>query len=64
MNASGRPQKKFSQVVFCEKYDFMSVMVTSPFFGVLHFAFLKLPRAKGKMDIFVGQKNVQKTGGK
>jgi len=32
----------------------MSVMVTSPFFGVLHFAFLKLPRAKVKMDIFVG----------
>jgi len=37
-------------------------MVTSPFFGVLHFVFLKLPRAKVKMDIFVGQKNVQKTG--
>jgi hypothetical protein len=51
-------------VVFCEKYDFMSVMVTSPKIDVLHFAFLKLPRAKGKMDIFVGQKNVQKTGGK
>jgi len=34
-------------------------MVTSPFFGVLHFVFLKLPRAKAKKDIFGGHKNVQ-----
>jgi hypothetical protein len=37
-------------------------MVTSPFFGVFDFRVLKLPRAKGKMDIFGGHKNVQKWG--
>jgi hypothetical protein len=34
-------------------------MVTNPKIGVFHFVFLKLPRAKGKMDIFGGQINVQ-----
>jgi hypothetical protein len=34
-------------------------MVTNPIFDVLRFVFLKLPRAKGKMDIFGGQINVQ-----
>jgi hypothetical protein len=34
-------------------------MVSTPKFDVFEFAFLKLPRAKGKMDIFGGHKNVQ-----
>ena len=34
-------------------------MVTNPIFDVSRFVFLKLPRAKGKMDIFGGQINVQ-----
>jgi hypothetical protein len=34
-------------------------MVTNPIFDVSRFVFLKLPRAKGKMDIFGGHKNVQ-----
>ena len=34
-------------------------MVTNPKIGVSRFVFLKLPRAKGKMDIFGGQINVQ-----
>jgi hypothetical protein len=38
-------------------------MVTNPKIGVFHFVFLKLPRAKGKMDIFGGQINVQFWGG-
>jgi hypothetical protein len=33
-------------------------MVTSPKIDVLHFVFLKLPRAKAKKDIFGGHKNV------
>jgi hypothetical protein len=41
---------------------FVSIMVTNPFFDVLRFVFLKLPRAKGKMDIYFVQKNVQKRG--
>ena len=34
-------------------------MVTNPKIGVSRFVFLKLPRAKVKMDIFGGHKNVQ-----
>jgi hypothetical protein len=37
-------------------------MVTIPKIDVLHFAFLKLSRAKAKMDIFKCPKNVQKWG--
>ena len=35
-------------------------MVTTPKNGCIAFHVLKLPRTKGKMDIFYVQKNVQK----
>ena len=54
------PRKKFSHMFFTPKTRFVSIMVTTPFFGVLHFMFSKLPRTKAKMDIFGCPKNVQK----
>jgi hypothetical protein len=56
---SDRPPKKFSHTILGRKSGFESIMVTNPIFDVLRFVFLKLPRAKGKMDIFGGQINVQ-----
>jgi hypothetical protein len=41
----------------------VSIMVTNPIFGCLHFMFSKLPRAKGKMDIFKCPKKCPKIGG-
>ena len=38
-------------------------MVSTPKFDVFEFAFLKLPRAKGKMDIFGGHKKCPNLGG-
>jgi len=55
---SDRPPKKFSHTILGRKSGFESIMVTNPIFDVLRFVFLKLPRAKGKMDIFGGHKNV------
>jgi hypothetical protein len=45
---------------FTPKTRFVSIMVTTLFFGVSRFMFSKLPRTKGKMDISGGQINVQK----
>jgi len=42
---------------------FVSIMVTNPKIDVLHFAFLKLPRAKVKMDIYKCPKKCPKMGG-
>jgi hypothetical protein len=53
------PPKIISQEVFRKKSGFESIMVTNPKIEVSRFVFLKLPRAKGKMDIFGGQINVQ-----
>lgn len=39
-------------------------MVTSPKIDVLRFVFLKLPRAKGKMDIYLSRKMSKKGGSK
>ena len=56
------PSKKFSNRFLTPKTRFVSIMVTNPKIDVLHFVFLKLPRAKGKMDIYKCPKNVQKWG--
>jgi hypothetical protein len=55
-----QPSKKVSHRFFTQKTRFVSIMVTTLFFGVSRFMFSKLPRAKGKMDISGGQINVQK----
>ena len=57
------PSKKFSHRFSTPKTHFVSIMVTNPIFGCLHFMFSKLPRAKGKMDIFKCPKKCPKKGG-
>jgi hypothetical protein len=42
---------------------FESIMVTNPIFGVSRFVFSKLPRAKGKMDIYECPDKCPKIGG-
>ena len=59
MDAAGDPEKVQSHVfdaenTFCEHYGH------NPVFGCFAFHVLKLPRTKGKMDIFGPSKNVQK----
>ena len=39
MDAHRRPPKKFSHSFLMPKMRFESIMVTNPFFGVLHFMF-------------------------
>ena len=63
ISASNRPPKIISKVVLREKSGFESIMVSTPKFDVFEFAFLKLPRAKGKMDIFGGHKKCPNLGG-
>ena len=59
MDAAADPPKKVSHRFFTPKTRFVSIMVTTPFFWCFAFHVLKLPRAKGKMDISGGQINVQ-----
>ena len=60
---SPTPSKKYSHSFSTPKTRFESIMVTNPNFGCLHFVFSKLPRAKGKMDIFKCPKKCPKKGG-
>ena len=57
------PSKKYSHRFLMPKMRFESIMVTNPIFGVSYFMFSKLPRAKGKMDIYKCPKKCPKIGG-
>ena len=57
------PLKKFSHSFLGSIMRFESIMVTNPIFGCLHFMFSKLPRTKGKMDIYKCPKKCPKKGG-
>ena len=57
------PEKKVSHRFFTPKTRFVTIMLTTPFFGVSRFMFSKLPRTKGKMDIFKCPNKCPKIGG-
>jgi len=57
------PLQKFSHRFLGSKMRFESIMVTNPIFGCLNFMFSKLPRTKGKMDIYKCPKKCPKKGG-
>jgi hypothetical protein len=62
LGATADPPQKVQSQFFDAKMSFVSIMVTNPNFGCLHFVFSKLPRAKSKMDIFKCPKKCPKIG--
>ena len=64
MDAAADPPKKFSHMFFTPKTRFVSIMVTTPFFGVLHFMFKNGGAQRAKWTFLDLQKMSKNRGSK
>ena len=53
MDAAPNPSKKFSHRFLMLKIHFVSIMLTTPFFGVLHFMFQNSRAQRAKWTFLV-----------